>query len=111
MTDEFINIVGIKDMSGMTDFQRIEQNLRTLIVSNEGMLPGSRGFGVSGIPIDLFPSESRNAFHSRLDEKVEEYIPEISIADVEIDALKEGRLGLLIYVEANDENAEVIFQL
>ena len=109
MSENFINVIRIQNMSEMTDFQRIEHNLRTLIVSHEGTIPGSRGFGMSGVPTDLLPSESRNAFHSELDEKVEEYIPEIALADVAIDSHKEGRLGLIVYVEASDEDAEVVF--
>ena len=97
------NEIQIEDMSGMSDFKRIDSNLRTLIKSIEGTIPGSRGFGLSTLPIDMHPEEARNAFYAEIDEKVNIYIPEIEITDVEFDMHDNGTITLRIFVEANSD--------
>lgn len=102
----FTNQIKTVNMDGMSDFERIDQNLRTLIVSITETLPGSRGFGLSNI-LDLLPLEARNAFYAELDEKVEEFIPEIRIVDVKFDMNLEGIMQMEVYIEMNDEYEEV----
>lgn len=103
----FTNQIKTVNMDGMSDFERIDQNLRALIVSIAETLPGSRGFGLSIDVLDLMPSDARNAFCAELDEKVEQFIPEIRIADVSFDMDPGGAMGMEIYVERNDEYEEV----
>lgn len=103
----FTNQIRTINMDGMSDFERIDQNLRALIVSIAETIPGSRGFGLSIDVFDLMPYEARNAFSAELDEKVEEFIPEIRIADVVFDMGSDGTMKLEIYVERNDEYEEV----
>ena len=100
---EYTNEIQIVNVDGLSDFERIDSNLRALIVSLEGTIPGSRGFGLSGISTDLRPEEARNIFYSELDDKVERFIPEIRIEDVELEFSEEGGIGLRIFVEQNDE--------
>lgn len=102
----FTNYIQTVNMDGMSDFERIDQNLRTLIVTLEQTLPGSRGFGLSIEITDLMPEQARNDFAAALDEKVEEFIPEIRIADVEMDVGADGSITMQIYVEENDEYEE-----
>ena len=102
----FTNYIQTVDMDGMSDFERIDQNLRTLIVTLEQTLPGSRGFGLSIEITDLMPEQARNDFAAALDEKVEEFIPEIRIADIEMDVGADGSITMQIYVEENDEYEE-----
>ncbi len=102
----FTNHIQTVNMDGMTDFERIDSNLRTLIVSLEHTLPGSRGFGLSIELADLMPEQARNDFAAALDEKVEKYIPEIRIADIEMDIGTDGTMTMQIYVEVNDEYEE-----
>lgn len=101
----FTNKIETVDMSGLKDFERIDRNLRTLIVSIAETLPGSRGFGLSIDLSDLLPYEARNQLAAELDEKVEEFIPEIRIADIEFD-MDGGVMSVRIYVEANSEYEE-----
>ena len=102
----FTNHIQTVNMDGMSDFERIDQNLRALIVTLEQTLPGSRGFGLSIKITDLMPEQARNDFAAALDEKVEEFIPEIRIADIEMDAGMDGSITMRIYVEENDEYVE-----
>ena len=102
----FTNYIQTVNMDGMSDFERIDQNLRTLIVTLEQTLPGSRGFGLSIEITDLMPEQVRNDFAAALDEKVEEFIPEIRIADIEMDVGADGSITMQIYVEENDEYEE-----
>ena len=101
------NQIKTVNMDGMSDFARIDQNLRSLIVSIAETIPGSRGFGLSVEVSDLMPAEARNLFCAELDEKVEQYIPEIRIADVSFGMQLDGTMSLEIYVEANEEFEEV----
>lgn len=102
----FTNYIQTVNMDGMSDFERIDQNLRTLIVTLEQTLPGSRGFGLSIEITDLMPEQARNDFAAALDEKAEEFIPEIRIADIEMDVGADGSITMQIYVEENDEYEE-----
>ena len=102
----FTNYIQTVNMDGMSDFERIDQNLRTLIVTLEQTLPGSRGFGLSIEITDLMPEQARNDLAAALDEKVEEFIPEIRIADIEMDVGADGSITMQIYVEENDEYEE-----
>lgn len=104
---KFTNHIKTVNMDGMSDFERIDHNLRALIVSIEETIPGSRGFGLDIGVFDLMPMEARNAFSAELDEKVEQFMPEIRIADVSFDFGMDGTMSLEIYVERNDEYQEV----
>lgn len=101
----FTNQIKTINMDGLSDFERIDNNLRTLIVSIAGTLPGSRGFGISVEIIDQPPEVAKNLFAAELDEKVLIYMPEIRIADIEWNH-ENGVSRMNIYVEANDEYEE-----
>lgn len=102
----FTNNIQTINMDGLSDFERIDQNLRTLIVSLEETIPGSRGFGLSVEITDLMPEQARNDFAAALDEKVEQFIPEIRIADIEMDVAQDGSITMQIFIEENDEYEE-----
>lgn len=99
----FINQIQTVNLEEMSDFQRIDRNLKTLIVSVAGTIPGSRGFGMPADITDLAPFAARNEFVSELDERAERYIPEIRIEDVEFEADVNGFVGLRVFVEPNRE--------
>ena len=98
----FTNEIQTVNISGMTDFERIDRNLKTLIVSLEGTIPGSRGFGLSVDITDMHPEYARNEFAQQLDEKIEQYMPEIRIADIDYEMNIEGIMSVRIYIERND---------
>jgi len=99
----YTNEIELVNVDGLSDFERIESNLRALIVSIAGTIPGSRGFGLSGNSTDMRPEEARNAFYEELDEKAEMYVPEIRIEDVEFEHNADGTMALRVYVEENGD--------
>ncbi len=91
-----IEIIGI---DGGKEVERIHSQLRSLILSVERTIPGSRGFGMSDLFIDMSSPEAVNAFALELEEKVDKFIPEISIAGVYSQPNTNGINNLQIYVE------------
>ncbi len=91
-----IEILGIDDKK---EIERIDSQLRSLILSIERTIPGSRGFGMSDLFIDMASPEAVNAFALELEEKVDKFIPEISIAGVYAKPNTNGISSLQIYVE------------
>lgn len=85
------------------DIQRIDAELKALILATEGMIPGSRNFGLAGEFLTRLPLEAANLLAIELEEKVSEYIPEITIASVEMRPTKTlGSMSVTIYVERRD---------
>jgi hypothetical protein len=97
------------DMYGISDFERIHTNIRALIMSVEGTIPGSRGFGISPDIVDLNPMDARNMLHMSFDEKVEEYIPEIMIEDLDIKKDEDSEnYNLTLFIRPNEEYEEEV---
>lgn len=94
-----IEILGIDDEKII---ERIDSQLRSLILSRERTIPGSRGFGLSCEFIDMLSPDSVNEFAIELEEKVDIFIPEISIAGVYAIPDMNGRNQMQIYVEWRD---------
>lgn len=67
---------------GDEDLEEYNEQLQCLIASTEGTLPGSRGFGISPDVLDGTPGETLNKFAMSLQEKVEQFIPEIEVLNV-----------------------------
>ena len=91
----FTNQIKTVNLDGISDFQRIDSELRTLIVTMAGSLPGSRGFGLSAAFLSDLPMDAISAF-------AEEFIPDISISGVDFDAGTDGSISVQIYVERRD---------
>lgn len=91
-----IEILGIDDDKKI---ERIHSQLRSLILSVERTIPGSRGFGLSDDFIDVLSPDTVNQFAIELEEKVDEFIPEISIAGVYATPDMDGTNKMQIYVE------------
>jgi phage baseplate assembly protein W len=100
MTNE-IEILGVDD-ERITD--RVMQQVRTLILTPEGMLPGSRAFGLPYEFIDMLPDDAVNELAIELEEKVDEFIPEVSVAEVTAEPDTEGRMKIKIFLERRDED-------
>jgi len=97
MWGDRIKIISLDDMSEM---QGYIFRLETLIHSVEQTIPGSRGFGLPQDYLDLPLTEAENMFAAELQDKVEQYIPEISISEVaaEVDGLS-GKMELTVKIE------------
>ncbi len=91
-----IEIIGI---DGGKEIARIHSQLRSLIISTERTIPGSRRFGLSDEFIDVLSPDAVNRFAIELEEKVDEFIPEISIAGVYAEPDMNGTAKMQIYVE------------
>lgn len=98
----FTNRIKMVNLDGISDFERIDSELRTLIVTMVGSLPGSRGFGLSAVFLSDLPMDAVSAFAEELDEKCEEFIPEISVSGVDFDAGMDGSISVKIFVERRD---------
>lgn len=94
-----IEIIGIDDDKVI---ERINAQLRSLILSRVRTIPGSRGFGLSGEFMDMLPPDAINEFAIELEEKAEEFIPEISIAGVQAKSDVDSTSVIQIYVEWRD---------
>ena len=95
--------IEIIEAEEMDDITRVDGILRSLIASMEGTIPGSRGFGLSGAAVDLMPEDARNTFLMELDEKVEEFLPEVAIEDSEIVETGSGELVLRLSIAPAEE--------
>lgn len=95
-----IQIIGIDDEKMI---ERIDSQLRALILSRERTIPGSRGFGLKGEFMDMLSLEAVNEFAIELEEKLDEFIPEISIAEVRADPGIDSIIKMQIFVEWRED--------
>lgn len=77
-----VSKIEIKPVTGLSDFQSIDQRLKALILTTEGTLPGSRAFGIDPDCLDLSTKEAVNYLALELSEKAEIYVPEVTIMGV-----------------------------
>lgn len=98
-----INTISITTVGEGIDLKRIDAELKALLLSSEATIPGSRVFGLTGEFLSRPRDEVVNLLAIELEKKVEEFIPEITIANVE-DTSKDafGGLSITIYVERRD---------
>ena len=98
-----IDTITVTSSTEGLDIQRIDAELKALILAIEGMITGSRNFGLAGEFLTRPPLEAANLLAIELEEKVSEYIPEITIASVEMRPTKTlGSMSVTIYVERRD---------
>lgn len=98
-----IDTITITSSTEGLDIQRIDAELKALLLGTEGMIPGSRNFGLTGEFLTRPPLEAANILAIELEEKVAEYIPEITIANVEMHPIRTlGSMSVTIYVERRD---------
>ena len=91
------------NMYGISDFERIDSELRALIVTIIGTLPGSRAFGIEDFT-DENMNEVESDFAAALDDGCEQFIPEITIESGTFDVGTDGKMLTRIYVEERDED-------
>ena len=94
--------ITIVPVGGEAPIERINAQLRALILTRERTIPGSRGFGLSGDYLDAPCYEVSSEFGVELEEKVDIYIPEIDIAEVKVDAGIDGRVDTQVSVRWRD---------
>lgn len=99
-----IGDIQVKSSAGLTDIEKYDLLIKTLLTSTETTLPGSRGFGLNAEYISLEPQVAMNMFAVDLYEKVEEFIPEINIKDITWTAEDTGKVSPTIYIEGREES-------
>ncbi len=91
------------NMDGISGFERIDAEIRALVLTAQGTLPGNRAFGLEDY-VDENTYDVENDFASALDEGCEQYIPEIAIGNVLYEAGADGGVAARVYVEKRDED-------
>ena len=66
------------------DLVKYEAELEALIANIEGTIPGSRGFGLQNQYIDAPPGDIANSLVMELADKVDTFIPAISVDQVDV---------------------------
>ncbi len=90
------------NMDGMDGFARIDAQLRALITTLAGTLPGSRGFGIEDYT-DENTYDVEGGLAASIDEGCERYIPEIGVERVAYEAGADGRMAVKVYVGRREE--------
>ena len=101
--DFYSNTIKTIPMDQITDFERIDLDLKTIIKAVRGTLPGSRGFGLMADVDDDRPIDARNDFAADLDEQVATFMPEIIVTNIDFTHDMEGYQPQSIYIERNPE--------
>ena len=99
MADNSTNKIKIVSTNLIPEALNIDARLKSLIVSFEGQLPGSRGFGLERRFLSRPSREAVNIFAIELERKVAKYIPEITVKDVAGTVSMDGELDLTINIE------------
>ena len=100
MAKRLIKSINIMSASGDTQgIERIDSQIKALILPMVGTIPGSRGFGLEREFTSRPPQEALNLLAIELEEKLEEYIPEVTVANVEGKVNGDGSIEPTIYIE------------
>ena len=94
-----IDNIEIRSTAGLPDVERYDAQLKALVLTTEGTLPGSRGFGLEAGILDLGVTQSVNLMALELSKKVDLYIPEITVVDVERSSDDKGLVKTRIHIE------------
>lgn len=97
-----LNRIEIVPVGGDASIERANAQLKALILARERTIPGSRGFGLSGDYLDVPCYEAASEFAVELEEKADEFIPEIDVAEVKVDADVNGRVDTQVFIEWRD---------
>ena len=94
--------IDIVSLDGATELEQINERLKTLILSTELTIPGSRAFGLPRNFLDEPVSTAQNTFATELQDKIDKYIPEISISSVDMNYDLNGKTNLTVHIERSD---------
>ena len=91
----FIRINQIKDADGSIEPDELEL---AMMITRKGSIPGSRGYGLTQIFIDMPGPDAINMITVELAEAMDEYIPSLELQDIKGTQDEEGVLELDIYL-------------
>lgn len=101
------SVVVIADDANTTFLNFSRESLEVLISTPEGTAPLDRNFGLNQSFLSLPPDTAKTLFAQELITKVEMYIPEIGITEIDITVDSDGILRPVITVCKNDDYAEI----
>lgn len=100
MAKKIIKSINIMSASGdVKGIQRIDNQIKAIILSMTGTIPGSRGFGLEREFVSRPAQEALNLLAIELEEKLEQYIPEVTVASVGGKVNGDGSIEPTIYIE------------
>lgn len=91
----------IKDAEGSIEPDELElvnDIIESMLITRKGSIPGSRGFGLTQIFIDMPGPDAINMITVELAEAMDEYIPSLELQSIKGNRDEEGVLGLDIYL-------------
>lgn len=97
----FLRINQIKDVDGSIEPDELElanDIIEAMLITRKGSIPGSRGFGLTQIFVDMSGPDAINMITVELAEAMTEYIPSLELQDVKGTQDIEGVLSLDIYI-------------
>lgn len=94
--------IDIVSLDGATQLEQIDKRLKTLILSTEQTIPGSRAFGLPRNFLDEPVNTAKNTFAVELQEKIDIYIPEITISAVDMEYDLRGRTKITVHIERSE---------
>ena len=103
IVDDFV-LTGLNATDNEEDALAIRR-VRSLLSRTIRTLPGSRGLGMDDQYLDYPPQTAKNMFAIDLYEKVNKFIPDVDIEDIEWVELEEmpGRYKIHIKLERNED--------
>ena len=97
----FIRINQIKDADGSIEPDELElanDIIEAMMITRKGSIPGSRGYGLAQIFIDMPGPDAINMITVELAAAMDEYIPSLELQDIKGTQDEEGVLELDIYL-------------
>lgn len=97
----FIRINQTKDADGSIEPDELElanDIIEAMMITRKGSIPGSRGYGLTQIFIDMPGPDAINMITVELAEAMDEYIPSLELQDIKGTQDEEGVLELDIYL-------------
>lgn len=86
-----------------TATQQYNERLKTLLLCIEGTVPGTRAFGLPADFLDLPTIEAANRLAAELQDKIDLFIPEITIAEIGVVGDITGKMRFEIRIEERGE--------
>lgn len=97
----YVRIDQIVDVEGNIKparLQTINDIIEALLVTRQGTIPGSRGYGLSQDFIDMSPPKAANLIAVELSAALKKYVPEIRVDRVAATLEDSGTMALSIYI-------------
>ena len=107
----FIRINQIKDADGSIEPDELElanDIIEAMMITRKGSIPGSRGYGLTQIFIDMPGPDAINMITVELAEAMDEYIPSLELQDIKGTQDEEGVLELDVSFIDDDINLDGI---